>query len=40
MPVVFNTGEREPRPLFPDQVAYSTAQKVADILQIPFPDPV
>mgnify|MGYP001309103002 CR=1 FL=1 len=40
MPVVFNTGEREPRPLFPDQVAYTTAQKVADILQIPFPDPV
>ena len=40
MPVVFNTGEREPRPLFPDQVIYTTAQKVADILQIPFPDPV
>ena len=40
MPVVFNTGEREPRPLFPDQVVYTTAQKVADILQIPFPDPV
>jgi hypothetical protein len=40
MPVVFNTGEREPRPLFPDQVAYTTAQKVADILQIPLPDPV
>lgn len=40
MPVVFNTGEREPRPLFPDQVVYTTAQKVADILQIPYPDPV
>jgi len=40
MPVVFNTGEREPRPLFPDQVVYTTAQKVADILQIPLPDPV
>ena len=40
MPVVFNTGEREPRPLFPDQVIYSSAQKVADILQIPLPDPV
>ena len=40
MPVVFNTGEREPRPLFPDQVVYTSAQKVADILQIPFPDPV
>jgi len=40
MPVVFNTGEREPRPLFPDQVIYTSAQQVADILQIPFPDPV
>ena len=40
MPVVFNTGEREPRPLFPDQVVYTSAQKVADILQIPLPDPV
>ena len=40
MPVVFNTGEREPRPLFPDQVIYTSVQKVADILQIPFPDPV
>ena len=40
MPVVFQTGEREARPLFPDQVIYTTAQKVADMLQIPFPDPV
>jgi len=40
MPVVFQTGEREPRPLFPDQVIYTTAQKIADILQIPLPDPV
>ena len=39
MPVVFNTGEREPRPLFPDQVIYTSAQKVADILQVPYPDP-
>ena len=40
MPVVFQTGEREPRPLFPDQVIYTSAQKVADLLQIPYPDPV
>ena len=40
MPVVFQTGEREPRPLFPDDLVYTTAQKVADILQIPLPDPV
>ena len=40
MPSVFNTGERAPRPLFPDRLYYTTAQKVADILQVPFPDPV
>lgn len=40
MPSVFQTGEREGRPLFPDRLYYTTAQKVADILQIPFPDPV
>jgi len=39
MPVVFQTGEREPRPLFPTDLVYSTAQKVADILQIPLQDP-
>ena len=40
MPIVFQTGEREPRPLFPNDLVYSSAQKVADILQIPLPDPV
>lgn len=40
MPTVFETGEREGRPLFPDRLYYTSAQKVADILQIPFPDPV
>ena len=40
MPTVFQTGERAARPLFPDRLNYSTAQKVADILQIPLPDPV
>lgn len=40
MPTVFQTGEREGRPLFPDRLYYTSAQKVADILQIPFPDPV
>lgn len=38
MPSVFQTGEREGRPLFPDRLYYTTAQKVADILQIPIPD--
>ena len=40
MPTVFQTGEREGRPLFPDRIYYTSPQKVADILQIPFPDPV
>lgn len=40
MPIVFQTGEREPRPLFPDELVYTTAQKVADILQIPLQDAV
>ena len=40
MPIVFQTGEREPRPLFPNDLVYSSAQKVADILQIPLQDPV
>lgn len=40
MPVMFNTGEREPRPLYPDELVYTTVQKVADILQIPYLDPV
>tara|TARA_R110000822_G_scaffold59325_11_gene148138 strand:- start:2805 stop:4385 length:1581 start_codon:yes stop_codon:yes gene_type:complete len=40
MPTVFQTGEREGRPLFPDRLYYTSAQKVADILQVPLPDPV
>lgn len=40
MPTVFQTGEREGRPLFPDRIYYTSAQKVADILQVPFPDPI
>tara|TARA_R100001509_G_scaffold22850_1_gene12206 strand:+ start:3660 stop:5264 length:1605 start_codon:yes stop_codon:yes gene_type:complete len=40
MPTVFQTGEREGRPLFPDRLYYTSPQKVADILQIPLPDPV
>ena len=40
MPTVFQTGESVPRPIDPDRLYYTTAQKVADILQIPFPDAV
>ena len=34
MPVVFNPGEPETRPLNPDEIVYTTAQKVADILGV------
>jgi hypothetical protein len=40
MPTVFQTGERASRPLDPTRLYYTSAQKVADILQIPLPDPV
>jgi hypothetical protein len=40
MPIMFQTGERPPRPLYPDTIYYTSVQKVADMLQIPFPDPV
>jgi len=34
MPIVFSPGEPETRPLYPDEVVYTTAQKVADLLDI------
>ena len=34
MPVVFSPGEAETRPLDPDAIVYTTAQKVADILGV------
>ena len=34
MPIVFSPGEAETRPLYPDSVVYTTAQKVADLLGI------
>lgn len=34
MPIVFSPGEGETRPLYPDDVVYTTAQKVADYLNI------
>ena len=40
MPTVFQTGESVPRPIDPDRLYYTTAQKVGDLLQIPFPDGV
>ena len=34
MPVVFSPGEAETRPLDPDSIVYTTAQKVADLIGI------
>ena len=34
MPIVFNPGEAETRPLDPSAIVYTTAQKVADFLSI------
>tara|TARA_R100000697_G_scaffold19799_2_gene26945 strand:- start:1013 stop:2578 length:1566 start_codon:yes stop_codon:yes gene_type:complete len=34
MPIVFSPGEGETRPLYPDEVTYTSAQKVADYLNI------
>lgn len=39
MPVVFQPGERPSQPIDPDATVYTTPQKVADFLQIQFPDP-
>ena len=40
MPRSFNPGHRPNQPLFPDTLAYTTVEKVADFLQLPLPDPV
>ena len=34
MPVVFSPGEPETRPLDPDAIVYTSAQKVADLLGV------
>ena len=34
MPIIFSPGEAETRPLFPNDIVYTTAQKVADLLGI------
>jgi len=39
MPVVFQPGERPPQPIDPDATVYTSPQKVADFLQVQFPDP-
>jgi hypothetical protein len=40
VPVVFSPGEVEVRPLRPEETAYTTAQRIADLLEIGKPDAV
>jgi len=40
VPIVFSPGEPETRPLYPKEVAYTTAQKVADLLEISAQDAI
>jgi len=40
MPRAFSPGHRPDAPLYPDDLVYTTVEKVADYLQLPLPDPV
>jgi hypothetical protein len=40
MPRVFHPGHRPNQPLYPDELVYTTIQKVSEFLQLPLPDPV
>jgi len=40
VPLVFSPGEPETRPLYPDGIVYTTAQKVADLLEISAQDAI
>lgn len=40
MPRAFSPGHRPDSPLYPDDLVYTTVEKVADYLQLPLPDPV
>ena len=40
MPRAFSPGHRPDSPLYPDELVYTTVEKVADYLQLPLPDPV
>lgn len=37
---IFNPGHRPNQPLYPDDLVYTTVQKVSDFLQLPLPDAV
>ena len=40
MPRTFSPGHRPNAPLYPDELVYTTVQKVSEYLQLPLPDPV
>jgi len=40
MPRAFSPGHRPDAPLYPEDLVYTTVEKVADYLQLPLPDPV
>ncbi len=40
MPRTYSPGHRPDAPLYPDELVYTTAAKVAEYLQLPLPDPV
>jgi len=40
MPRQFSPGHRPDAPLYPDELSYTTVDKVSDYLQLPLPDPV
>ena len=40
MPRVFHPGHRPSQPLYPDDLVYTTVQKVSEYLQLPLPEPV
>ena len=40
MPRTFSPGHRPNAPLYPDELVYTTVQKVSEYLQLPLPDPI
>jgi len=40
MPRIFHPGHRPNQPLYPDELVYTTVEKIAEFLQLPVPDPV
>ena len=40
MPADFNPGHRPSAPLYPDELVYTSVEKVSEYLQLPLPDPV